>query len=55
MDLGVRWSAPASERDSNDNVGEDFDNAVEIASPVATIETTMVAEYAMAEDPGKMH
>ena len=49
VDLGVRWSQPVDEPDADDKMGEDSGNAAE----VATITATMVAEYAMKENPGE--
>lgn len=47
--LGVRWSKPLDEPDADDNGGENPSDPIE----VATIEATMVAEYAMEENPGE--
>ena len=48
VDVGVRWSEPPDEPDADDGGGEDPSNP-----EVAAIEATMVAEYAMAANPGE--
>lgn len=49
VDLGVRWSQPLDEPNADDNIGENPSDPIE----VATLEATMVAEYAMEEHPGE--